>query len=166
MRPNVLRGAAQLLWPLAVAAALALAFWTGALVASAEDVDDAVLAVDPSSVAAALPAPGSRPLARRRGCTPRALGDATGDVERYCTLSAQIDDLDARYPDQPETILRQATPQLDELGRVAPAEIRAAVGVAIADIRAEGGAPAVAAPDAVALERAETSINAFEDARC
>jgi hypothetical protein len=38
--------------------------------------------------------------------------------------------------------------------------------VAIADIRAEGGTLAVAAPDAVALERAETSINAFEDARC
>jgi uncharacterized membrane protein len=167
VRPNVTRGAAQLLWPLAVAAALALAFWTGALAASAEDDDDAALAADPSSeVAAAAPAP-SPALPRADAATPPASADdAAGDVERYCTLSAQIDDLDARYPDQPETILRQAAPQLDELGRVAPVEIRAAVGVAIADIRAEGGTLAVAAPDGVVLERAETSINAFEDARC
>jgi hypothetical protein len=152
VRPNVTRGAAQLLWPLAVAGALALAFWTGALAASAEDDDDAALAADPSSeVAAAAPAP-SPALPRADAATPPASADdAAGDVERYCT---------------PETILRQAAPQLDELGRVAPVEIRAAVGVAIADIRAEGGTLAVAAPDAVALERAETSINAFEDARC
>ncbi len=167
IRPNVLRGAAQLLRPLVVAGALALAFWGGAYVAAAEDVDDTVSTVEESSVAADLPAspdPDLSPVGV--GAPPAPSGGVIGDVERYCTLSSQIDDLDTLYPDQPETILRQATPQLDEIGWAAPAQIRPAVLLAVADIRAEGGAPAVTAPDAVALVRAEMSIDAFEEARC
>jgi hypothetical protein len=148
-RPDVVGGTAQLLRPLLVAGALALAFWAG----GRTDSFDAS-AADSSTAPVRLPSSASA-------------GDVAGDVERYCTLSWQIDDLDTRYPDQPETVLQQATPQLDQIGRAAPVEIRAAVDTVVAGIRVEGGAASAAtAPDAVALERAETSIDAFEEERC
>jgi uncharacterized membrane protein YeiB len=156
--PDVVRGASQLVRPLVLAGALALAFWAGGRAveteASTEDYSDAASATDSSSAPARLPSSVST-------------GDVAGDVERYCTLALQIDDLDTRYPDQPETFLVQATPQLDQIGQAAPAEIRAAVDTVVAEIRVEGGAaPAATAPDAVALERAEMSIDAFEEESC
>jgi len=91
---------------------------------------------------------------------------AAANLTRYCALSAQLDDLDTQFPGQPKTILDKAAPQLTEMTQVAPVEIREAVTTRIADIRAKGGVPAVAGPDAATLQTAQTTIDAFEEQNC
>ena len=91
---------------------------------------------------------------------------AIANLTRHCALSAQLDDLNTRYPDQPKTILDKAAPLLAEMTQVAPIEIREAVITGIAHIRAQGGVPSVSAPDAATLQTAETAIDAFEETNC
>lgn len=129
---KVIRGTGQLMRPLAIAGALALAFWAGAR--------------------STPPGPGTA---------------ATGpNTDRYCVLSGQLDDITTQYPDQPKVVLGKVAPMLDEIARVAPVEIRDAVLTDIADIRAEGADPAMAGPNVAAVDRADTTLTAFDDEEC
>jgi hypothetical protein len=168
--PNVVRGAGQLLRPLAIAGVLALAFWAGAhsAVLPADSPESAVAAED-SAAEDADPAPDSAPVPPQAGVVPppaAAAGPVTANIGRYCTLFDQVDDLDERYPDQPKIILAKAGPQLDEMAQVAPVQIHDAVITTIQDIRAGGGVPGVVGPDEAALDQAETVIDAFEEKKC
>jgi hypothetical protein len=138
---KVIRGTGRLMRPLAIAGALALAFWAGAR--------------------STPPVPDSPPVAVGPGTA------ATGpNLDRYCVRSDQLDDIDTQYPDQPKVVLKKVAPMLDEMARVAPVEIRDAVLTEIADIRADGADPAVDGPDDAALNRADTTLTAFHDKNC
>lgn len=127
--------------PLAIAGALALAFWAGAR--------------------STPPVPDSPPVAVGPGTA------ATGpNPDRYCVLSGQLDDITAQYPDQPKVVLGKVAPMLDEMARVAPVEIRDAVLTEIAHVRVQGADPAVAGPNVAAVNRADTTLTAFDDENC
>jgi hypothetical protein len=97
---------------------------------------------------------------------PPAAGDPAVALTSYCELSGQVDDLESLHPEQPRRVVDEAGPRLEEMIRVAPGEIRDAVATRVADLRATGGVPGVSAPDEAALERAETTIDAFEEKSC
>ncbi|MEN3266038.1 heparan-alpha-glucosaminide N-acetyltransferase domain-containing protein [Pseudonocardia sp.] len=138
---KVIRGTRQLMRPLAIAGALALAFWAGAR--------------------STPPVPDSPPVAVGPGTA------ATGpNPDRYCVLSGQLDDITAQYPDQPKAVLGKVAPMLDEMARVAPVEIRDAVLTEIAHVRVQGADPAVAGPNVAAVNRADTTLTAFDDENC
>lgn len=153
--PTALRATAQFVQPLVAGGALALAFWVGASTTAApprSDVDSAATA--PADDAAA-----------DTGDPAASPGEPAG-LERYCELSEQVTDLDDRYPDQPEVLWREAGPQLVELARIAPVEIRDAVATQLLDLQVEAGASEAEGPDDATIERAEAAIGAFDDRNC
>jgi hypothetical protein len=87
------------------------------------------------------------------------------DIGRYCQLSEQLDTVEDSYPDDPEAVADAASPQLVDMLRVAPAEIRGAVSLAVADVRADAD-EAASHPDEAAVTRAEDAIDAFEEQHC
>jgi uncharacterized membrane protein YeiB len=162
---NVLRGTGQLMRPLAIAGALALAFLAGARsTAPVPDSPGPVVAAAP--VGAADPGPPSGPVPPQAVPVGLAAAATSPNLDRYCVLSGQLDEITTQYPDQPKAILGKVAPQLDEMARVAPVEIRGAVLTTIADVRAQGSDPAVAGPDVAALNLADTTLTAFDDRNC
>jgi hypothetical protein len=61
---------------------------------------------------------------------------------------------------------RQGAPQLSEISRVAPAQIREALDVYLEDTRAAGNVPGGTAPGDAAVTRADSTLDAFEEANC
>ncbi len=126
----------------------------------ADEPDDAE-APDDAASAAPAPAPGA-PTSR----TPALGGTATADTARYCALSdrhASLMDTDAELT---QTDLEMGAAMMEEMQRVAPAEILGPVTVLVDDSRAEAGAAGVATPDSAAVETAETTIDEFETRSC
>jgi uncharacterized membrane protein len=166
---NIIGGAGQFLRPLTVAAALALAFWAGTRSAPTPiDLPQPAVAADQtagdqSNTGRADPTP----TPSQAGAVPAPpLASAASSVSRYCQLSAQVDNLNTLYPDQPKLIVEKGTPQLNEMAQAAPTEIRAAVTIEVEHIRADGGVPGAISPDAATLDRAETTVDTFEQKNC
>ncbi|OZM79352.1 heparan-alpha-glucosaminide N-acetyltransferase domain-containing protein [Pseudonocardia sp. MH-G8] len=88
------------------------------------------------------------------------------DLDRYCLLSEQVDAADDRHPDDPVAFVGEARGPLVDMPRVAPAEIRDAVAVSVADTLAEVGDTQAQAPDEGAVDQAEELIDAYEEANC
>jgi hypothetical protein len=140
------RGATQVLAPVACAGVLALAFWAGAR----------------------LTAPPDRVAGAGAGGTVSdgfAAGAAV-DVDRYCQLSEQLSALSEAHPDEPRMVVAQGTTLLDEMPRVAPFEIRDAVSTVVEDYRAQAEVPGVVEPQEGSLQRAEATVDTFEDRSC
>jgi uncharacterized membrane protein len=88
------------------------------------------------------------------------------DLGSYCLLSEQVGDLEDQFEEDPRALVAAAGPRLTDMTHRAPAEIRDAVGVYVADLRAEAGEPGVQAPDDTVLDQSETSIDTFEELHC
>ena len=87
----------------------------------------------------------------------------TGKVISY---TQQLNVLDDAHPNQPAVVVEKGVSLLGEMPQVAPVEIRDAVTAVVNDYRAEAGVPGATAPDNGALQRAEASVEAFEDQNC
>jgi hypothetical protein len=159
----VIRGTGQLVRPLAIAGALALAFWAGAL-SSPPVPDSAEPVVAAAPVEAFDPGPPSAPVSPQGVAAGPPAASTGPNLDRYCALSGRLDDVTTLYPDEPKVVLGQVAPQLDELARAAPPEIHGAVLIEIADVRAQGGGPP--GPDVSARNLADTALTAFDDENC
>jgi uncharacterized membrane protein len=153
---------AQCVVPVACAAVVALALVPVARLApepapEPEEAPRAAAVAEPAPPAAAVPTPDAAPSAEA--------APASGP-DRYCLLSEQVDAADDRHPDDPVALVGEVRAQLAELPRAAPAEIRDAVAVSVADTLAEGGEPGVQAPDEGALDQADQLIDVFEEENC
>jgi hypothetical protein len=158
-RPSTIARASPFLVPVAIAGALALAIWGGTrLAADRARASASTTGAEPGSPAITAPAP----------TVPTGPGEPAGtpDLGLYCRLSQQVDDLETRYPEDPEAVLNAARPQLIDLPRVAPVEIREAVTVVVAGIRADAGESDIPDPDEATLGQATTTVDAFEDENC
>jgi hypothetical protein len=171
--------AAHLLVPVACAAALVLALVAGASVDTEQEDQVSIEEDEPVPSVVAGPAPDGPPAAPAdagalSGAGPDAVGSPepaietvdAPDARRYCELSEQIGDLEDQFDDDPRALVGAAGPQLTEMTRSAPVEIRAAVAVAVEDLRAEAGEAGVEAPDEDALDQAETDIDTYEEEQC
>ena len=87
----------------------------------------------------------------------------TGKVISY---TQQLNVLDEAHPNQPAVVVEKGVSLLGEMPQVAPVEIRDAVTAVVNDYRAEAGVPGATAPDEGALQRAEASVETFEDQNC
>jgi len=145
---------AQFCGPPALAVAVVIAYSASA--ASRPASADAPSALE--GPAAAGPAP-----ARQSGLA--AEPAEVPDIGRYCQLSEQLGAVEDRYPDDPDAVADTASPQLVDMPRVAPAEIRSAVALAVDHIRADAG-ELTPHPDEAAVTRAEDAIDAFEEQHC
>ncbi|TQM14747.1 heparan-alpha-glucosaminide N-acetyltransferase domain-containing protein [Pseudonocardia kunmingensis] len=155
---------AQFVVPVACAAAVALALVLVARPApeSVEgEVAGAGTVAAPAPPAAAAPPPDPAPAV----VADPGPGPAP-DLDRYCVLSEQVDAADDQHPDDPVAFIGEARGPLADMPRVAPAEIRDAVAVSVADTLAEAGEPGVQAPDEGALDQAEERIDSYEEENC
>jgi hypothetical protein len=109
--------------------------------------------------------------------TAAATATRTGDVERYCALTAELDALGEQiFADMPEEataedamqreqqLVSQAAPQMEELVQVAPEEIAEDVSVLLDGLRAR--AATGEDPEQEAASAAEERILAFEEENC
>jgi uncharacterized membrane protein len=153
-RGAVARGTrvAQFVVPVACAAVVALA-----LVLVARPAPEPQEVATAETLAAPPPEPAPAAVAEP--------GPAAGP-DRYCLLSEQVDAADDRHPDDPVAFVAEARGPLADMSRVAPAEIRDAVAVSVADTLAEAGDPQAQAPDEGALDQAEDLIDAYEEENC
>jgi uncharacterized membrane protein YeiB len=152
--------AVQFLVPVACAAALVAAFSAGArLGPEPEEVSTSATGAGEAPPVATAPTPDSPPgPAVEEGTAP--------DLDRYCRLSEQIDEVDTRHPDDPKAFVSEARPLLIDMSRVAPVEIRDAVATSVAGVLAEAGEPQVQAPDEAAWDQAEERIDAYVEEYC
>jgi hypothetical protein len=164
----------HVLVPVACAAILVLAVVAGTRVGPGPEraVSDEEDGPQPSVVAGGAPAaPDTGTLA---GPVPDAGGSSDPAVEAlgaadlglYCQLSEQVGELEDQFDEDPRALVAAAGPQLTDMTHRAPAEIRDAVGVYVADLRAEAGEPGVPAPDETVLDQSETAIETFEEQHC
>lgn len=112
--------------------------------------------VEPDSPADAASAP--------RG--PSLEAPAVADTARYCALSDQHTSLMDSDAEPTDAVLMTGAAMMEEMQRVAPAEIVGPVSVLVDESRAEAGAAGVPAPDSAAVERAQTTIDEFETRSC
>lgn len=109
--------------------------------------------------------------------TAAATATQTGDVERYCALTAELDAMGEQiFADMPEEatpedamqreqqLVAQGAPQMEELVEVAPEEIAEDVSVLLDGLRAR--AATGEDPDQEAASAAEERILAFEEENC
>jgi hypothetical protein len=114
---------------------------------------------------------------REPGPAPAAPTPAPGDVTRYCSLVAEVNNIGERvFADMPEDapptevgrrqglLVEQAAAQLGEMQQVAPAQIRSDVAVFLTDLRAR--TTALQGPDPAAAQAAEERIRNFEAQNC
>ncbi|MBP2367269.1 heparan-alpha-glucosaminide N-acetyltransferase domain-containing protein [Pseudonocardia parietis] len=98
--------------------------------------------------------------------SPAPAGPAPGDPVRYCVLSDRYDGLLDTEDEPTQAALEQAAATMDEMRRVAPAEIRGAVAVLADDARAEANATGGVTPDDSAVESAQTTVDTFDAGHC
>ena len=111
------------------------------------------------------------------GSSSAAPPSGPGDVDRYCTVVAQVNATAEEVfagaaEDAPasevqlrwQQLLDRAAPQFTEMPAVAPAEIADDVPVFLADLRAR--AETGQSPDSTTAQAAEERIRAFEEQHC
>jgi uncharacterized membrane protein len=111
---------------------------------------------DAESLEEAQPAPG--PTAPPAG--------ATAGVARYCELTKQLSVLEEDHPGDPRVVAQQGAPALEEMRRVAPAEIRPAVATVVDDIRTRVGNGGSSGPESDAVSAAEATVMKFVGRNC
>jgi uncharacterized membrane protein len=160
--------ASHLLVPVASAVALVLALVAGGR-GGVDRQDPEPVEKERAAAVPAAPAaddvPGSGPDAAGSS-VPVAEAPGTPDPVRYCLLSEEVGDLEDQFDEDPRALADAAGPQLADLTRVAPVEIRDAVAVYVADLRAEAGEPGAQAPDDAVLDQAEAAIDTYEEQHC
>jgi hypothetical protein len=152
--------ATQFLVPVVCAGALVLAYLAGTRHGPEEEqVSTSATGAEPAPPTAAAPTPNSPP-------GPAVEAGTAPDLDRYCQLSEQVDAADTRHPDDPKAFVGEARPQLIDMPRVAPVEIRDAVATSVAHLLADAGEPDVQAPDEATTDRAEELVDAYVEEAC